>query len=196
VVTGTAKGIGAAIVTAMAGAGAAVIVNYAGSKAAADRVVGEIVGNGGRAIAIQGDAGEHGCDHAAMWRGEIEGHAVQRDHRHAARFQFLQRGQQVGRAAAPARRLGDQHRVELPRLRERHDLAALDPIELHPRAGFLERAHHLVAGTGGKRGQIPFLAGAGLVGGRDPAVEGGALSQLNSSRRAPHKPQLRQGSLP
>ena len=39
----------------MAEAGAAVVVNYASSKEGADRVVSEITGKGGRAIAIQGD---------------------------------------------------------------------------------------------------------------------------------------------
>ena len=55
VVTGASKGIGAAIAKAMAAAGAAVVVNYAGSKAAAERVVDEIVSRDGRAIAVQGD---------------------------------------------------------------------------------------------------------------------------------------------
>ena len=81
---------------------------------------------------------------------------------------------------APARQLGHEHSVDLPRLCERHNVAPLRAVELHPGAGFLERADHLVAGTGGKGGQIPFLARAGLVGGRNPAIEGGALSQLNS----------------
>jgi 3-oxoacyl-[acyl-carrier protein] reductase len=53
VVTGASKGIGAAIAKQLAGEGAAVVVNYASSKAGADRVVGEIVGRGGKAIAIQ-----------------------------------------------------------------------------------------------------------------------------------------------
>ena len=55
VVTGAARGIGAAIAKALAAAGAAVVVNYAGSKEAAARVVDDIKGNGGRAIAVQGD---------------------------------------------------------------------------------------------------------------------------------------------
>ena len=53
IVTGASKGIGAAIARAFAKAGAAVAVNYASSKADADRVVGEIVRSGGKAIAIQ-----------------------------------------------------------------------------------------------------------------------------------------------
>ena len=57
-----------------------------------------------------------------------------------------------------------------------------------PGAGFLEGADHLVAGPFGKRGEIPFLARTGLVGGRDPAIEGDALSQLNSSRWMPRNP--------
>jgi len=55
VVTGASKGIGAAIATHLAAEGAAVVVNYASSKAGADRVVSEITGNGGKAIAVQAD---------------------------------------------------------------------------------------------------------------------------------------------
>jgi 3-oxoacyl-[acyl-carrier protein] reductase len=55
VVTGASKGIGAAIARAYARAGAAVAVNYASNKADADRVVGEIVKAGGKAVAIQAD---------------------------------------------------------------------------------------------------------------------------------------------
>lgn len=53
VVTGASKGIGAAIARELAAEGAAVVVNYASSKAAADRVVAEIVGKGGKAVAVQ-----------------------------------------------------------------------------------------------------------------------------------------------
>jgi len=53
VVTGASKGIGASIAVHLAAAGAAVIVNYSSSREGADRVVGEIVGNGGRAVAVQ-----------------------------------------------------------------------------------------------------------------------------------------------
>ncbi len=55
VVTGSSKGIGAAITKALAAEGAAVAVNYASSKEGADRVVAEIAGKGGKAIAVQGD---------------------------------------------------------------------------------------------------------------------------------------------
>jgi 3-oxoacyl-[acyl-carrier protein] reductase len=55
IVTGASKGIGAGIAKRMAEAGAAVVVNYASSKEGADRVVSEITGKGGKAIAIQGD---------------------------------------------------------------------------------------------------------------------------------------------
>jgi 3-oxoacyl-[acyl-carrier protein] reductase len=55
VVTGASKGIGASIAKALAAEGANVVVNYASSKEGADRVVGEIVGKGGTAIAVQGD---------------------------------------------------------------------------------------------------------------------------------------------
>ena len=55
VVTGASKGIGAAIARALGVAGAAVVVNYASSREGADRVVAEITGKGGRAVAVQGD---------------------------------------------------------------------------------------------------------------------------------------------
>jgi len=55
VVTGASKGIGAAIAKALAASGAAVVVNYATSRAGADKVVGEIVAAGGRAVAVGGD---------------------------------------------------------------------------------------------------------------------------------------------
>jgi len=55
VVTGASKGIGASIAKHLAAEGAAVVVNYATSKEGADRVVGEISGHGGKAIAVQAD---------------------------------------------------------------------------------------------------------------------------------------------
>ena len=55
VVTGASKGIGAAIASHLAAEGAAVVVNYSSSKEGADRVVTEIVGNGGQAVAVQAD---------------------------------------------------------------------------------------------------------------------------------------------
>ena len=60
IVTGASKGIGAAIARAFAKAGAAVAVNYASNKADAERVVAEIVKDGGKAVAIQADVAEHG----------------------------------------------------------------------------------------------------------------------------------------
>jgi 3-oxoacyl-[acyl-carrier protein] reductase len=55
VVTGASKGIGASIAKHLASEGAAVVVNYASSKADADRVVSEIVADGGKAVAVQAD---------------------------------------------------------------------------------------------------------------------------------------------
>ncbi len=52
VVTGASKGIGAAIALHLAAEGAAVVVNYSSSKEGAERVVAEITGKGGRAIAV------------------------------------------------------------------------------------------------------------------------------------------------
>ena len=54
-VTGASKGIGAAIAKHLAAEGAAVVVNYSSSKTGADKVAGEIAGEGGEAIAVQAD---------------------------------------------------------------------------------------------------------------------------------------------
>src|SRR3984893_1495553 len=53
VVTGASKGIGASIAKHLAAEGASVVVNYSSSKEGADRVVKEITGKGGKAVAIQ-----------------------------------------------------------------------------------------------------------------------------------------------
>lgn len=55
VITGASKGIGAGIAKSLAAAGASVVVNYSSAKSGADKVVEEIVANGGKAIAIQGN---------------------------------------------------------------------------------------------------------------------------------------------
>jgi 3-oxoacyl-[acyl-carrier protein] reductase len=55
VVTGASKGIGADIARQLAADGAAVVVNYASSKAGADKVVADITGRGGRAVAVKAD---------------------------------------------------------------------------------------------------------------------------------------------
>jgi 3-oxoacyl-[acyl-carrier protein] reductase len=55
IVTGASKGIGAGIAKGLAAAGATVVVNYASSKEGADRVVADITGKGGKAIAVEAD---------------------------------------------------------------------------------------------------------------------------------------------
>jgi 3-oxoacyl-[acyl-carrier protein] reductase len=55
VVTGSSKGIGAAIALRLAAEGASVIVNYHTSKEGADKVVSQIVAAGGSAMAICAD---------------------------------------------------------------------------------------------------------------------------------------------
>lgn len=55
VVTGSSKGIGAAIALRLSEAGAKVIVNYTGNQVAADETVARIKANGGEAFAIRSD---------------------------------------------------------------------------------------------------------------------------------------------
>ena len=57
-VTGGSRGIGAAIVRALAGAGAAVAINYRERAAEADALVQSITGAGGRAMAIATDVSQ------------------------------------------------------------------------------------------------------------------------------------------
>src|ERR1700750_814766 len=60
IVTGASKGIGAGIAKSLAAEGASVVVNYSSSREGAERVVAEINGSGGTAIAVQGDVSQGG----------------------------------------------------------------------------------------------------------------------------------------
>ena len=55
IVTGSSRGIGAAIAKRLALDGFAIVINYAGSRDKAEEVVNEIQSEGGDAIAVQGD---------------------------------------------------------------------------------------------------------------------------------------------
>ena len=72
-VTGGSRGIGKAISFALAGQGAAVAVNYVANKDAADEVVAEITGNGGKAIALQGDVADDGARLVDETKEQLEG---------------------------------------------------------------------------------------------------------------------------
>ena len=60
IITGASKGMGADIAKAFAREDAAVVVNYATSREGADKVVAEINGHGGKAIAAQGNVANVG----------------------------------------------------------------------------------------------------------------------------------------
>jgi len=57
-VTGASKGMGAGIARELGSRGAAVAVNYCKNQAAAEKVVADIIGDGGKAIAVQGNVAE------------------------------------------------------------------------------------------------------------------------------------------
>jgi 3-oxoacyl-[acyl-carrier protein] reductase len=57
-VTGAARGIGAAIVRRLASDGAAVAFTYSSSATAAEKLVAEVTESGGAAFAIQADSGD------------------------------------------------------------------------------------------------------------------------------------------
>jgi len=54
IVTGASKGIGAAIAKSLASAGASIAVNYASSSEGANKVVSQIIADGGKAFAVKG----------------------------------------------------------------------------------------------------------------------------------------------
>ncbi|GHI07949.1 3-ketoacyl-ACP reductase [Streptomyces cellostaticus] len=58
VVTGGSRGIGRAVVRALAGAGAGVVVNWVDDGCAAEAVVNEVVSAGGRAVAVRADVAQ------------------------------------------------------------------------------------------------------------------------------------------
>jgi 3-oxoacyl-[acyl-carrier protein] reductase len=58
IVTGSSRGIGAAIAERLAGDGFAVVINYAGSAAEAEALAGKIAQAGGRAITAQADVSD------------------------------------------------------------------------------------------------------------------------------------------
>lgn len=60
VVTGSSKGIGAGVAKQMAAEGASVVVNYSTSEESAEKVVGEIVSKGGKAVSVQADVSKDG----------------------------------------------------------------------------------------------------------------------------------------
>lgn len=71
IVTGANSGIGEGIVRALAEAGAAVVVNYVRGADAAERIVADIQGTGGTAIAIEADVSrEDEVD--GMFRAAVE----------------------------------------------------------------------------------------------------------------------------
>lgn len=60
IVTGASKGIGASVALHLAKEGTAVVVNYSSSKEGAERIVAEIIKDGGKAIAVQANMTREG----------------------------------------------------------------------------------------------------------------------------------------
>jgi 3-oxoacyl-[acyl-carrier protein] reductase len=65
-VTGGSGGIGRAVVQRLAADGFAVAVHFAGNQARADELVAEVIGHGGRAIAVGGDVADEDAMIAAF----------------------------------------------------------------------------------------------------------------------------------
>lgn len=73
VVTGGSRGIGAAVCRRLAASGATVVVNYAASEAAADALVAEIAGIGGKAEAVHADVSKE-AEVDALFAGVLARH--------------------------------------------------------------------------------------------------------------------------
>jgi 3-oxoacyl-[acyl-carrier protein] reductase len=76
-VTGSSRGIGAAIAIELAAQGAAVVVNHRNSAAQADEVVAKITAAGGRAMAVQADVSDNAeaqrlVQESAAWLGRLD----------------------------------------------------------------------------------------------------------------------------
>ncbi|KQH81348.1 oxidoreductase [Mycobacterium gordonae] len=71
-VTGGSRGIGAEIVRRLTADGAAVAFTYASSASDADKLVAEVAGNGGKAVAVQADAADRNQIAAAVEQAVTE----------------------------------------------------------------------------------------------------------------------------
>ena len=69
-VTGASRGIGAAVARRLAGRGWPVAVNYRSDREGAERVVAEIEGSGGRAVAIRADVAHPAAGEALVAEAE------------------------------------------------------------------------------------------------------------------------------
>ncbi len=72
IVTGASRGIGRAIARAFAAEGAAVAAVYRGNREAADSLLAEITGSGGKAIAVQCDVADRASVHECVQQVEKE----------------------------------------------------------------------------------------------------------------------------
>lgn len=87
--------------------------------------------------------------------------------------------QQVLGRATPPGQLGDQNRIDLPRLRQIDNPVAGGTVGGCARGGFFEYPYDVISTAFGKSGQFRHLPLAGLIGCGNPSIDGGALSQLN-----------------
>jgi len=72
IVTGSSRGIGAAIAERLAKDGFNVVINYAGNVAEAEALTAKILGAGGRAIAVRADVADPAAVKALFDRAEAE----------------------------------------------------------------------------------------------------------------------------
>lgn len=92
-----------------------------------------------------------------MWRRQIERHSIHGDDGNLPTLQLTKGIKQVDRGAAPARKFGNKHRVNLASLRQRHNFASFGTVLLRAGTGLLEYRGNLISGSVSESSQVMLL---------------------------------------
>jgi hypothetical protein len=90
-------------------------------------------------------------------------------------FLLMPRSRAIQRPS-PARKFGNEDHVDLSSLGEFHDPVPSGSADGSARGGFPEHIDDVVSASIRECGEIGNLSFTGLIRGRDPGVDGGALS--------------------
>ena len=154
-ITGASTGIGAALVRAFAAQGASVAIHYNESRQAAENLLGEVEGEGGKAVLVQGDVSADGVtervvEEAAAHFGRLDG-------------LINNAGGMLGRVTTAE--MSDAHYELVMDLNARSVLAATRAAHpfLKKQGGFIINTTSIAARNGGGNGAILYAASKGFV---------------------------------